>query len=295
MIGHETSDVLEFEPARLYVRRDKGVKRACRECKGEVACGPRGDKGVAGGQLGCSLVAQVLYAKYEQGVPIHRQRKDFKRMGMKLSSSTLCDQVKWAAELLSPVWLEAIDQVLDADVMHIDGTGLKGLDRDHPEGKRLGSLWATVGAPVTGPPVAAYHYAATKKAKGQLPGELGPTDILQLRAGITVADADTLFAAQMQREDVIDAGCNMHARRYFIKALDGGDERAALVIGAFKGLYQVEDDARAQGLDPAARLDLRQRESTPIYDDIVAWCRHYQADTPPKSPLGRAIGYLLRH
>jgi len=291
--GHEVSEVLEFEPAKLYVRRDERVKRACRSCEAKLVCAPRGDKIVAGGQLGCSLVAHILYNKYDLGLPLSRQRKNLDRMGVRLATSTLCDQVKWAAELLTPLWLEAIDQVLDAEVMHIDGTGVKVLDRDHADGKRLGTLWATVGADAGGPKVAAYCYASTKKAKGQRPRERGPTDILGLRAGIAVADADTLFASQMKRDDVIDCGCNMHARRYFVKALDGGDDRAALVIGAFKGLYQVEEEARH--LSAEARLELRQQRSTPIYDDIVAWCRHYEPDTPPKSPLGRAIAYLLRH
>ena len=291
--GHEVSEVLELEPARLYVRRDKRVKRACRQCEAELVCAPRGDKVVAGGQLGCSVVAQVLHDKYDKGLPLHRQRRDFERLGMKLSVSTLCDQVKWATELLTPIWLEAIDQVLDSVVMHIDGTGLKVLDRDQPDGKRLGTLWATVGADAGGPNVAAYFYACTKKAKGQRPRERGPTDILALRSGITVADADTLFKAPMARDDVIDCGCNMHARRYFTKALDSGDDRAALVVGAFKGLYQVEDDARL--LSEQGRLELRQQQSTPIYQDIVDWCRHHERDTPPKTPLGRAIAYLLRH
>lgn len=291
--GDEVAEVLELEPAKLYVRRDVRIKRACRQCESKVVCAPRGQKVVQGGQIGCSVVAQLLHDKYDRGLPLHRQRKDFARLGIELSTSTLCDQVKWAAELLRPVWLEAIDQVLDADVMHIDGTGVKVLDRDHPDGKRAGTFWGTVGADAGGPKVAAYFYAATKKAKAQRPDELGPTDILALRTGITVADADTLFTAQMRRDDVIDCGCNMHARRYFIKAVDGGDDRAALVVGAFKGLYQVEDDARL--LSAEARLELRRARSSPIYDDIVAWCRHHERDTLPKSPLGRAIAYLLRH
>jgi transposase len=28
---------------------------------------------------------------------------------------------------------------------------------------------------------------------------------------------------------------------------------------------------------------------------LVAWCRTYQPNEPPKSPLGEAIGYLLNH
>jgi transposase len=291
--GEEVAEVLEFEPARLFVRRDTRIKRRCRRCEGEFVCASPGPKVVSGGQIGCSLVAQILFEKYDLGLPLNRQRKNLTRMGAKLSTSTLCDQVKWGTELLKPLWLEAIDQVLEADVMHIDGTGVRVLDRDHAEGKRLGTLWATVGADERGPKVAAYFYASTKKASGQRPGERGPTDILGLRAGVVVADADTLFASQMQRDDVIDCNCNMHARRYFVKALDGGDERAALVLGAFKGLYQVEEEAR--GLTADERLAMRREGSTPIYDDIVEWCRHYERDTPPRSPLGRAIGYLLRH
>lgn len=291
--GRDISEVLQFKPAELYVRRDIRIKRVCRECEGELVRAPCGDKVVPGGQIGCSVAAQIVYEKYDLGIPLNRQRRNFARMGMPLSTSTLCDQVKWATELLRPLWLVAVEQVLEAKVMHIDGTGLKVVDRDHPDGKRLGTLWATIGANEAGVPVAAYHYASTKKATGQRGGELGPTDILALRSGIVVADADTLFKSQMKRKDVTDCGCNMHARRYFIKALDGGDERAALVVGAFKGLYQVEEDARHLSADE--RLKLRSERSTPIYEDIVAWCQHYELDTPPKSPLGRAIGYLLRH
>jgi hypothetical protein len=32
----------------------------------------------------------------------------------------------------------------------------------------------------------------------------------------------------------------MHARRYFFKALDGGDERAGMPLAAFKKLYDIK-------------------------------------------------------
>ncbi|WP_181197722.1 IS66 family transposase [Enhygromyxa salina] len=217
----------------------------------------------------------------------------FKRLGLPLSISTLCDQIKWGAERLVPLWLEAIDQVLGARVMHLDGSGLDVLARDHAKGKRRGALWGMAGATSTKPEVAAYVYASTKKAQGQRPRELGPSDILALREGIVVLDMDTLFTAQRKRPELIDCGCNMHARRYFVKALDSGDTRAALVIGAFKALYQVEDEVR--DASDAERLAARREHSTPCYDDMVSWCRAYEPDVPPKSPLGRAIGYLLKH
>lgn len=295
VIGHDVSEVVEFVPAKIYVRRDRREKRACRGCEAAVVRAPRGDKIVAGGQLGCSLVAELACNKYDLGLPLHRQRKVFQRMGLTLSTSTLGDQIKWAAELLRPLWLEAIDQVLASRVMHIDGSGLVTLDRDHPKGKRTGTLWNIVGAKSTKPEVAAYCYASTKRARRDQGkhGEYGPVDILEQREGIVVSDADTLFTKQRRRVDIIDAGCNMHARRYFSKALDAGDERAALIIGNFKYLYQVEEDVR--DASDEERLAARREHSTPCYRDMIAWCKTVQRDEPPKSPFGRALAYLLRH
>lgn len=293
VIGHDVSEVLEVEPAKLFVRRDIREKVRCEHCDGHLARAPRGDKVAVGGQIGCSVVATVLNDKYGMGMPLNRQRKDFRRMGLTLSRSTLGDQVTWGTRVLKPLWLEAIDQVYGSLVMHIDGSGVPVLDRDHAKGKRLGTLWATVGSSEEGPAVAAYFYASTKKAKGQRPDEKGPSEILAQRTGIVVSDADTLFMEQRKRDDLIDCGCNMHARRYFVKALDGGDSRAALAIGAFKGLYQVEEEFRGATVED--RLAARQEQSSPIYDDLAAWCRAHEPEVRPSEPLGRAIAYLLNH
>jgi transposase len=116
---------------------------------------------------------------------------------------------------------------------------------------------------------------------------------LRLAQASSFADAAAVFDASFQREDLIEVGCNMHGRRYFVKALDAGDKRAAHPIAAFRALYDVEADARA--LDDDARLALRQSRSRPIYDELVRWCRTYEPTEPPSSLLGKAIGYLLNH
>ena len=99
---------------------------------------------------------------------------------------------------------------------------------------------------------ALYLYASTGKKDGQRPGELGPADVLALRQGYVVADAAGIFDSSFAREGIIECGCNMHARRYFTRALDAGDSRAALPLAAFKSLYQFEAQVRAR--DPAERL-----------------------------------------
>jgi transposase len=288
-IGHDVTEVLELIPAEVIVRVDKRQKLACGECEAEVVRAPVGDKVVAGGKLGTQLVAQVLVDKYRDGLPLHRQQERFERLGVTLPISTLADQVTWATELLQPLWRASMEAVLGATVMHLDATGLPVLDESKAGGLKLGSLWGYVGDEQT----ALYLYTSTGKKLGQLEGELGPEDFLAKREGRVVADASNLFDKSFQRPTLIECGCNMHARRYFTKALDAKDTRAALPLAAFKKLYQVEE--QISGLSPEAKHIARQHTSKPVYDELVAWCTVHRPYEPPSSPLGRAIKYLLNH
>jgi transposase len=288
-IGHDITEVIDLIPAQVVVRCDAREKLACRSCDGELVRAPPGDKVVAGGRLGSTLVSVLLADKYEDGLPLHRQKARFERMGLSLPVSTLADQVTWATDLLRPLWRLAVLQVLAAKVMHLDGTSLPVLDRDAVGGKRLGALWGYVGDE----DVAAYLYASTGKKVGQKPSELGPEDVLKNRQGYVVADASGLFDASFARDDLIECGCNMHARRRFTAALDAGDARAALPIAAYKQLYEIE--AKARDGTAEARLAIRQAESKQVWDELCAWCETYQPREPPSSKLGEAIRYFANH
>jgi transposase len=92
---------------------------------------------------------------------------------------------------------------------------------------------------------------------------------------------------------LVELGCNMHSRRYFVKALDSGDTRAALPLSAFKRLYDIEEEAA--GLAAHERTIIRQERSRPIYLELLAWCRTYLPHEPPKTPLAAACAYLINH
>lgn len=142
-IGHDITEVIELIPAELIVRRDMREKLACDTCEGEIVRAPVGDKVVSGGKLGSRLVADLVVDKYSDGLPLHRQKERFARLGAELSVSTLADQVTWSTDLLRPLWRAAIAQVLAATVMHLDATGLPVQDREVEGSTRLGTLWDT--------------------------------------------------------------------------------------------------------------------------------------------------------
>jgi len=86
---------------------------------------------------------------------------------------------------------------------------------------------------------------------------------------------------------------NMHARRYFVKALDAGDQRAALPLAAYKRLYKIEDEIR--NLDDDAKLAARQARSKPVWDELAKWCALRKQHEPPASKLGVALRYFTNH
>lgn len=292
-IDHELTEVIELVPAKVIVRQDLREKLACDACDGELVRAPKADKVVESGKFGDALEADILVGKYADGLPLHRQRERYARLGLDIPIATLVDQVRYSTDLLRPLWRAAIAECIARKVMHVDGTGLPVLDPTAPGGKRHGSLWGYVGSE-DGDDVAAYVFTSTAKAVAQKSGEMGPEDILALREGFTVADAGSQFNASFAtRPNLIECGCNMHGRRYFTKALDAGDTRAALPLAAYKQLYKIEDEIK--GLDPDAKLRVRIEQSKSVFDELVRWAEVHQPYEAPSSKLGIAIRYLLNH
>jgi transposase len=288
-IAHETTEVAELIPAEIIVRLDIREVLACRKCDAEVVRAPMGDKVIAGGAYGSYLVADLVVGKYWDSLPLNRQRQQLERLGLSIPSSSMADQITWATDLLRPIYERLRVAVLLAIVMHVDATGIPVRDRDSPTGIHVGSLWGYVGDTTT----AVYLYTSTGKKLGQREGELGPEQFLALRKGPVVADAANLFDASFASDDRTEIGCNMHARRYFVKALEAGDARASVAIAAYRALYDVEDAVHDGSSDQ--RRDQRQRRSKPVYNELLAWGDAHRPLEPPSSLLGAALRYLDNH
>ncbi|MCK6549866.1 IS66 family transposase [Myxococcota bacterium] len=291
----ETSTTLEFIPAKVVRRVDQREVAACQVCEGYVARPPAPNKIIEGGRYGPTLVATIIGEKFEDGVPLYRKRQQLLRIGFDMPYSSMVTQVETVADTFESVWRELKAVVLSSEVMHLDGTSLPVMTKS---GLGNGVLWGMAG--VSGDErVAAYSYCSNGEARARrepVSNELreeGPLDILDRRVGPVVVDAATAFDKAFTRESLVEVGCNMHARRYFVKALDSNDARAVRAVAAFQALYAIEDQIATMSPDEKRRL--RAQRSRPIYDALLKWADVVAEREPPKSHLGRAVAYLRRH
>jgi transposase len=89
-----------------------------------------------------------------------------------------------------------------------------------------------------------------------------------------------------------EVGCWMHGRRPFVRAFEGKDMRAAKPLELIRQMYAVEAASREENESHEARLVRRQRDTTPILDELRTWLDEHMGSEPPSSPLGKAIAYV---
>lgn len=89
--------------------------------------------------------------------------------------------------------------------------------------------------------------------------------------------------------------CWAHCRRYFDRALKHDRERAEYGIEQIGMLYSVETIADEEGASCERRAQLRQELAYPIIRGLEAWALNEKDAVMPKSPIGKALGYLLGH
>ena len=85
--------------------------------------------------------------------------------------------------------------------------------------------------------------------------------------------------------------CLAHVRRKFFEGRDALPARVDPILTLIRGLYAIEEPARAQGLDSDGRLELREEKSRPIFDDLKVEIDELAPIPVPKSKLGKAVSY----
>jgi transposase len=295
-IGEEISSSIEYTPARVIVLEHARAKYVCiKDGVSTIRTAYAEPSPLPKSNAGASLLAQILTATFADHLPLNRQQGIFKRHGVELHRSTLCEYKLGAGELLAVLRAPLIAHVLAAPRVHSDDTTLPLLEKGRGSTKtaRLwgylgaGSRRAAEGAWVEHPPAAVFEFTESREA-------VHPLRFLKQYSGYLQVDAYSGYEAIFKTGRVIEVGCLAHSRRRFfeIAKTQKTPGLAADAIAWFAKLYEIE--SRIKEEPPDKKLQVRQKESVPLLSEFKRWLDGHYGTLLPQSPLGQAFGYAIR-
>ena len=298
-IGVEVSEQLDIVPQQVRVIRHERVKYACPCCDGSLRLAARPAQIIPKGLFTESALAWIATSKYLDGLPLYRQAVLLGRFGgTDVSRNTVAGSMVRVGQAVQPVINLLRDELLDAPLVFGDETELQVLKEPGRAAQTKSYVWAQMtdgsGKAGTGPPIRLFSYSPSRSAATAMGLYAGvrPNAVL-------MTDGYEAYDKIAQALGLVHLGCWAHCRRYFHDALQalpkdrrGPDQLAVRFIDLIGKLYQVESQARREGVDTTELGRRRQLHSTPVLTAIEELLLANLHAALPKSLLGQALHYL---
>lgn len=292
-IGEEVSEKLDIIPARIQVIRNIRPQYACRNCEGVEDDGSSVKRADAPPQIipkglaTAGLLAYVVIAKFCDALPFYRQEKQFLRLGIEISRSTMCSWAMKAAQSCQGILDLLHNEIRGGPLINIDETTVQVLDEPGRSATQKSYMWVFRGGS-PGNPVVIYQYHQTRS------GDVAKL-FLDDFAGVVQTDGYKGYDFLDNRLDILHVGCWAHARRKFVDVKKAGSGNktgsADQALAMIKRLYALEKTARQKKMPVEQKYEIRQQQAKPILQKFKNWLDKRQGQVPPKSLLGKAINY----
>lgn len=296
-IGEEVSETLEYTPAKLIVIEHVRAKYACRkDGESTIRTAFAQPSPLPKTNAGAGLLAQILVSTFADHLPLNRQEMIFRRHGVDLPRSTLCEWKLASGELLAVLRAPLIAHTLNAPRLHTDDTTMPLIEGGRGSTKTA-RLWGYLGAGarrneagewVEHAPSVVFEFTESRESKH-------PIKFLKDYQGYLQADAFSGYDILYTSGRIIEVGCFAHCRRKFfeIAKTQKTPGLAAEAVAWIAKLYRIESAIR--GRPPDERLAVRQAESVPVLSDFKVWLEGHYPTLLPQGPLGLAFGYALKN
>ncbi|HYD53174.1 MAG TPA: IS66 family transposase [Gemmatimonadaceae bacterium] len=289
--GHEFSRIgdgrmtEEYELVPAVVERRLHVQERLRcRCGETILTAPGPDRAYDKARFGPSFMAQVAVSKCADSLPLYRQAKAYRRVGVQVNDSTLGDLFHRTAQIVEPLYERLLKLIAEKEIVLADET----TQRVQEKGKtRTAWLWSFIGRDEIDRELIAYVFTNSRSGNT-------PVEVLGETRGKLVADAYSGYnkvTAPGRRER---AGCLAHLRRRFFDAQSAAPEAAKKAMNFILDVYRVERAALdADVLGTPEHLEMRQTQSRSVMEAFKAWLLEEQGRQPPRGTMGEAIGYAL--
>lgn len=291
-IGKEVvREELEYIPAKLQIVRYVRMAYECQRCKHTDH--PFIKKALTPTSLmnhslaSPSSVANVMYQKYVNSVPLYRQEKDWEQMGLSLSRATMANWViRCSQDYLIPVVEHLQKKLLERDIIHCDETPVQVLKEEGKKPQTKSYMWLYRTGDDGKPPVIIYDYQ---------PSRNGDHAVVFLKDFHGFVHSDG-YPGYNKLTGITRCGCWAHLRRKFIEAIpkrNSADEPLSMAeIGRdyCNQLFEIERDLKT--LSPEERKCKRLELEKPILEAF--WCWLENLNVLRGSALGKAVTYAKK-
>jgi transposase len=231
------------------------------------------------------LVAHIVTSKYCDALPLHRQEKMFRRIGVEISRGSMARWIISAGSRLSPLLEEMDRRIRSGPLIQMDETRVQVHHEPGREDHKQSYMWVARGGP-TEKPLVRYMYFPSRGgavAKSYLTGY----------EGYLQTDGYEAYTQIGEWDGIVHVGCLAHARRKFDEAtkVAGGSPAALEFLSVMQKIYRVEKELRLKDISEARFVELRNERTMPLFEQLEKKLEKKAAQVPPSTALGRAVGY----
>jgi transposase len=294
-IGEEQSEKLEIIPAQIKAIRIIRPKYACHVCEGSgdedtpaVRIAPPPAELLPKSIASAGLVSHIIIGKYCDALPLYRQEKIFRRIGVEISRASMARWIITLAGRLKPL-LNLMDATIrSGPLVQMDETRIQVHREPGRENHCNSYMWVARGGPPE-KPLIRYHYYPSR-------GQEVPTRYLTGYRGYLQTDGYAGYEQIAADENITHVLCLAHARRKFDEAtkVSGGSPAAREFIALIQRIYRVERELREQDLSNDEFLAERQTQTEPLLDNLKQRLEKKERQVPPSTALGKAVSYTLK-
>ena len=288
-IGNEASEQLDVLPQVTYRVINIKKKYACKSCEDTIKTAKQPLQPFPKSIATAGLVAAVIDAKFNRHLPLYRQEDMFKSMGAQISRTNLGNWVVKAADLLKPIVDKMVAQIQSYDIAYADETVLQVINEKGKLATSKSYMWLFGGGP---PEKRCFVYQYHSSRRDEIAKQF-----FESFNGFIHADCYSAYV-NLNKERIKHVACMAHARRYFIdivKATKNKPGIAKTAIQWFAKLYAIEKQLKEDKATTAQVKQARVTKAKPIIDKFKSWLLTQQKTVLPKSPLGKAIFYSIKH
>ena len=237
-----------------------------------------------------SLMAEVIYQKYNMGVPLYRQEKMWDDKGLILPRNVMANWIIKVSEYylnnLQKLMLKTLKE--ENKLLHMDETTIQCNKEDGKKASTKSYMWVITSGKDEDIKGTIFRYNSSRKASIAV-------DMLKDFKGTLVTDG---YAAYDKIENIKHAECWAHCRRYFYESIPLNKDKELtkdsvgyIGVEYCDKLFKIEREIA--NFSVPEKLEKRNEKSKPLTKEFFEWLENCSKKEIINKKLKKAVTYAI--